>query len=86
MSLKPDELADAMITALPAAWKKIKGVDFPGGSTDDAKVMFLAVARGLLTYLHDHPNDTISKIDLTIPSITAGPYDVRRVTVNTDLS
>jgi hypothetical protein len=86
MSLRPDDLAEAMVVALPDAWLRVKGVPFPGGSTDDARVMFLAVARGLLKYLEDHPTDMISQIDMAIPSISAGPYAVSRVDVDTDLS
>jgi hypothetical protein len=86
MSLKPDDLAQAMVDALPAAWARVKGEPFPGGSTDDARVMFLAVARGLLTFLEGHQADMISRINLTIPGVTAGPYAVTLVDVNTDLA
>ena len=86
MALKPDDLADAMVAALPAAWQKVKGEPFPGGSTEDARVMFLAVARGLLTYLENHEGDMVNTICMGIPGITGDTLNITRVDVNTDLS
>ena len=64
MALVASELADAMVAQLPAAWEAVKGEDWPGGDTNDAKIMFLAVARGLLTYMEQKQNETISTIAL----------------------
>ena len=64
MALVASELADAMVDQLDEAWKAVKGEDFPGGSRDDAKIMFLAVARGLLIYMEQKQNETISTIAL----------------------
>jgi hypothetical protein len=64
MALVASELADAMVAQLDEAWKIVKGEDFPGGSRDDAKIMFLAVARGLLIYMEQHQNDAVSTIAL----------------------
>ena len=64
MALVANDLANAMVDQLDEAWKIVKGEDFPGGSRDDAKIMFLAVARGLLIYMEQHQNDTIRTIAL----------------------
>jgi hypothetical protein len=64
MALVANDLANAMVDQLDEAWKAVKGEDFPGGSRDDAKIMFLAVARGLLIYMEQHQNDTIKTIAL----------------------
>lgn len=64
MSLDANELANEMVAQLPAAWELVKGEDWPGGDTKDAKVMFLAVARGLLRYMDDNQNETIRTIAL----------------------
>jgi len=53
-----------MVDQLDEAWQIVKGEPFPGGSRDDAKVMFLAIARGLLIYMEQHQNDTIKTIAL----------------------
>jgi hypothetical protein len=64
MALVANDLANAMVDQLDEAWQIVKGEPFPGGSRDDAKVMFLAVARGLLIYMEQHQNDTIKTIAL----------------------
>jgi hypothetical protein len=64
MALIASDLADAMVAQLDEAWKIVKGEDFPGGSRDDAKIMFLAVARGLLIYMEQHQNDMVSTVAL----------------------
>ena len=62
MALVANDLANAMVDQLDEAWQIVKGEPFPGGSRDDAKIMFLAVARGLLIYMEQHQNDTIKTI------------------------
>lgn len=64
MALVANDLANAMADQLDEAWQIVKGEPFPGGSKDDAKVMFLAIARGLLIYMEQHQNDTIKTIAL----------------------
>lgn len=83
MSLKANELGDAMASALPAAWKAIKGVEFPLPDVpDDSKVLFRAVALGLLTYLKAHPGDTLSAITLTLPVTGDTPCAVKNVVID----
>ena len=65
MALIASELADAMVAQLDEAWQIVKGEPFPGGSRDDARIMFLAIARGLLIYMEQHQNDTVSSITLS---------------------
>ena len=65
MPLDANGLADEMTAQLDEAWRKVKGEPFPGGSPaerEDAKIMFLAVARGLLLYLEAHKTEMISTI------------------------
>jgi hypothetical protein len=85
MPLKPDDLATAMVDALPAAWTRVKGVPFPGGNTDDAKVMLLAVARGLLTYLENNQNTMIASLRLQESGISRD-YSVEALDLSTDLT
>ena len=65
MALVASDLADAMVAQLDEAWQIVKGEPFPGGSRDDAKIMFLAVARGLLIYMEQHQNDMVSTVALS---------------------
>lgn len=76
MPMDPSAMADEMVTAMKAAWKQLKGDDFPGGDTTDAKVMFLAVAAGLLTYLKANPALLVSKATLTLPPASTTPVTV----------
>ena len=64
MALIASDLADEMVAQLPAAWELVKGEDWPGGDTNDAKIMFLAVARGLLSYMEQHQNEAVSTVAL----------------------
>lgn len=65
MALVANDLANAMVDQLDEAWQIVKGEPFPGGSRDDARIMFLAVARGLLIYMEQHQNETIRTIALS---------------------
>jgi len=67
MALEPDGLANAMQAAFPGAWLDTKGKAFEGDPADpDQKILYLAIARGLLRYLNDHENDTITSIQLRV--------------------
>lgn len=70
MALEPDGLAAAFETALPQAWQDVKQVPLPAGDPNDRKPLFLAVARGLLKYLHDNQTGIISTVDLSIGGVT----------------
>ena len=71
MSIDVHELAQAMGTALPGAWTEIKGTPFPGDpSNPDQQVLFLAIARGLLQYLHDQQSNAIVQMELRPPGST----------------
>jgi hypothetical protein len=80
MSLVANDMAQAMVDQLDEAWQQVKGEPFPGGSRDDARIMFLAVARGLLLYLEAHPNDMVSSITLSGGSAQT----VNSINVNTE--
>lgn len=64
MPLIADELADAMMNQLDEAWLLVKGQPIPNTPGEDAKVMFLAIARGLLSFMEQHQNDMVSSVAL----------------------
>ena len=64
MALVANDLANAMLNQLDDAWQIVKGEPIPSPPGDDARVMFLAIARGLLIYMEQHQNDTIKTIAL----------------------
>jgi hypothetical protein len=64
MALIANDLANAMMNQLDEAWQIVKGEPIPSPPGDDARVMFLAIARGLLIYMEQHQNDAVSTIAL----------------------
>jgi hypothetical protein len=87
MALQPDELADAIEQAFKIVWGQLKPDDrFPSDGRPERRVLFLAVARGLLTYLEHHQTDMISSIDLDLGGPVSSTFPVTNVELNTDLS
>jgi hypothetical protein len=64
MALEADALANAMMAQLGEAWQIVKGEPIPSPPGEDARIMFLAIARGLLKYMEQHQNETIKTIAL----------------------
>ena len=80
MALVATDMAQAMVDQLDEAWQQVKGEPFPGGDRNDARIMFLAVARGLLLYLEAHQNDMVNSIQF---SGAGSPSNVASVDINT---
>lgn len=64
MPLIADKLADAMFAQMDEAWLLVKGKPIPNPPGEDARIMFLAIARGLLSYMEQHQNDMVSSVAL----------------------
>ncbi len=53
-----DTLAGAIDAAMPEEWQAAKGQPLPGGPGEqDRHILFAAIAKGVLRYLHDHRGD-----------------------------
>lgn len=86
MALKPDGLADAIEAAFETVWAQLKPDDqFPVDGRPDRRVLFLAIARGLLTYLENNEDTILDSITLKVGS-TSQTYDVDGLDLNTDLA
>lgn len=86
MSLDPTQLGAAMAAAMPTAWEQLNhGKTWPGADTEDAEVLFRAVAMGLLKYLHDHPNDSLKTITLTLPLFGDQQCIVKNVVIDANV-
>ena len=58
MALDADELAAEIQAQVPQAYLDVKQEPYPGDPDDpDQKVLYLAIARGILRHLQDHEND-----------------------------
>ena len=73
MSLRSSNLASEMEAALGEVWQEIKGFPLPGGAGEDRRVLFLAIARGLLRYLESNQNDILNTITIRQTSDVTGP-------------
>ena len=58
-NLQTDTLAGSIDAEFVALWGTHKDIDLPDDpqAIKDRRLMFVAIARGLLAYLHDHRDD-----------------------------
>jgi hypothetical protein len=52
-----DSLAEAIENAMKMEWRAVKGETLPAEGQDDRRVLFVAIAQGILDYLKDHQAD-----------------------------
>lgn len=62
MPLIPSELTDAMQEAFKKEWLAVKKTPMPGAGGEDRRLLFAAVARGLLEYVEAHQNEVLTTI------------------------
>lgn len=54
-------LASYMDQAMRNEWQSVKGEPLPGGlGEDDRKILFAAIAQGVLKFLYDHRADLVT--------------------------
>ena len=58
-NLQTDTLAGAMDAEFVSLWASLKDTDLPtdARAVEDRRLMFVAIARGMLGYLHGHRDD-----------------------------
>jgi hypothetical protein len=68
-----DSMAKAMDDAMLDTYQKLKGSPLPDKGKEDRRMLFVAIAQGLLTYLRAHENDMIATMNLSFggPPATA---------------
>jgi len=62
MGLVLSQLTEAMQTAFKTEWQAAKGSPPPDAGSDDRRMMFAAISRGLLEYLDAHQDGFITSI------------------------
>lgn len=89
MALKPGSVADfggslaaAMETAMANEWQAVKGVPLPNMGVEDRRLLFVAISRGLFTFLKNHEDDLINEIRLEQGATFAEEYDVTQLELN----
>jgi hypothetical protein len=56
-------MAEAMFNAMQAEWQAAYGTPLPGGAGElDRRILFAAVAQGLLGYLKAHRGDLVTDV------------------------
>jgi hypothetical protein len=59
MALKVDELTAAIEAGFDREWQEAKGTPAPSAGGADRRIMFGAVARGVLQYLKENQNELL---------------------------
>ena len=77
MSLDAVSLTEAIVSAFEKEWAAAKGSPLPAVGKEDRRLMFAAVARGILEYLEAHQNEFFNTITFEEPP---GQTVTRKVT------
>ena len=75
-------LAAAMETAMAQEWQVVKGVPLPNMGVDDRRLLFVAVARGLFTYLKANEDLLMTQITLRDSLAFDETFEVRQLELN----
>ncbi len=84
MTLKANELTDRIEAAFEAEWAKTKSIALSAVGADDRRMLFAAVANGVLAYLKEKDSATFKTIalqpsaggDSTTYDVTGSELDV----------
>ncbi len=60
-----DSMAEAMEDAFKLEWKAVKHVDLPAQGEEDRRLLFSAIAQGVVKHLKDKANEAF-KIDVRV--------------------
>jgi hypothetical protein len=83
VALDAASLTNAIDSAFATEWSKAKpAVPLPDAGAADRRLLFAAVARGLLQYLSDHESSVVSELTLK----TEGSDPVRYTVTDADLA
>ena len=59
-----DSMAEAIEVALQQEWPLVQGVPLPAEGLLERRILFVAIARGVLQYLKDHQHEFMNSITL----------------------
>ena len=82
MSLTPIGLADEIEDAFKAIWPIDERGPLPDGTEADRRLLFMAVARGLLQYLEANQDDLINSMQLTVSGVGTTNYTVESLNLD----
>ncbi len=79
MALNKSDLAEAIGAAFEKEWLVAKNIPLPAAGMEDRKMLFAAIARGILDYLKAHENEIIKSMTLERPPGEPTDYLVKGV-------
>jgi hypothetical protein len=77
-----NSMAEAIEDALKAEWSTVKEIDFPNNDPEDRRLLFVAIAQGIVRYLKDNAefsivvhsvNVTQNDADIDVSGPSGGP-------------
>ena len=78
-------LAEAIENAMKAEWQTVKGEPMPDTDPKDRRILFVAIAQGVLGYLNAHANDAINTIEFDTGVGTTDTLTIESVDFNVSL-
>ena len=78
-------LAEAIENAMKAEWQAVKGEPMPDTDPNDRRILFVAIAQGVLAYLNAHSTDSINTIEFDTGGGTTDTITIESVDFNVSL-
>jgi hypothetical protein len=82
MPLRPAALTDAIDAAFRAEWSRTHPMPLPDAGSEDRRLLFAAIARGLLTYLDANRDEIFETITLQTEGSDDRTYTVTRTNLD----
>lgn len=80
MALNSNDMAALMEEELRTIYPDFKGIPLPETGREDRRMMFLAIARGILRHLQQEVDDTLA--DITFENGSPVKKNVSEITLN----
>lgn len=77
-----DTMARAIEEEMADVFQKVKGLALPDVGKDDRRLLFVAIARGVLKYLEAHQNDVLASVTIRHTIGPNVPHTVSDVDLN----
>jgi hypothetical protein len=82
MALEVSDMIKSMEAAMEKEWQAIKGVPMPAVGMDDRRLLFAAIARGILEYIKNHENEIFKSIKIQDSSGNIASYTITETNLN----
>jgi hypothetical protein len=82
MPLRPASLTDAIDDAFREEWSRTHPLPLPEAGSEDRRLLFAAIARGLLSYLDANRNEIFETITLQTEGTDERTYTVTRANLD----